>query len=180
MYNFNLCSSFLNKLIVFVITISLLSVSFSFSFDENIKQELNTLYEATSFCEYYNTITNFSYDIINKILESANIVSTLSSSQKDNTDNKEKNSKKDYNLYLLKTANERETNNLKILNYYNFSLFYILLDRNFYFNSLLSKFFFKLHVFKLNTITTFFCYFARGNIDYIIKFNNIIINLRLV
>lgn len=180
MYNFNLCLSFLNKFIALFVTISLLSVSFSFNFDENIKQELNTLYEATSVCEYYNTITNFSYGIINKILESTNIVSTVSSSQKDNTDKKEEKTNKDYSLYLLKSSNEKENSNLKIFDHYNFSLFYILLNRNFYFNFLLNNFFFKLHIFKLDTITTFFCYFARGNIDYIINFNNIIRNLRLV
>ena len=76
MYNFKLCLSFLNKFVVLLITISLLFVSFSFNFEKNIKQELSNLYEATSVCACYNTITNFSYVIINKILESTKIVLT--------------------------------------------------------------------------------------------------------
>ena len=111
MYNLKFCSSFFYKVVSFLLTISLLSVSFSFSFDENVKQKLNDLYEATSVCEYYNTITNFSYGIINKILESAKITLTETAAQKDNTEKKEKENNNQNNLYFVKSTNEKEINN---------------------------------------------------------------------
>lgn len=173
MYNFKLCLSFLNKFVVLLITISLLFVSFSFNFEKNIKQELSNLYEATSVCACYNTITNFSYVIINKILESTKIVLTEETSQK--SDNKKEEQKNDTqnNLYFVKSTNEKEINNLKNLNYFKFYLSDILLNTKICFVFVLSTVIFKLNLFKLNTVKTIFCYFARGNIDSINIINNI-------
>ena len=120
MYNFNFCSSLFNRVIALLVTISLLSVSFSFNFDKNIKKEFNVLYEATSVCEYYNTLTNFSYGIINKILESTNIVLTEANSQKSNTEKKEKEENNEQNnLYFVKSNNEKEITTSKKFNIYN-------------------------------------------------------------
>ena len=179
MYNFGFCSSFFNKIVVSLITISLLSVSFSFNFDKNIEQEFNTLYKATSVCEYYNTITNFSYGIINKILKSANMISTdVVSSQKSNEEKKDTKNNNPSDLYFVQLTNEKEANH--IMNFSNFSSFYSLLNSNICFNLLLNKIFFKFHIFELSCIQTFFHYFARGNIEGNILINNLLIENRLV
>ena len=180
MYNFKWCSLFLNKFITLLVTISLLSVSFSFNFEENIKQELNTLYEATSVCEYYNAITNFSYGIINKILESTNIVLTEKTTQKNNAEKKDQKDSTKNNLYFVKSTNEKELNNSKFLNNYNFYSSHILLNREIYFIVALNKIIVKFHIFKLSHVKTIFCYFARGNIDSILNITNRIKMLRLV
>ncbi len=180
MYNFNRCSSFLNKFITLLVTISLLSVSFSFNFEENIKQELNTLYEATSVCEYYNAITNFSYDIINKILESTNIALTEKSTQKNGAEKKNQKSSTKNNLYFVKSANEKELNNSSFFNHYKFYSSDILLNKEIYFVFTLNKIIIKFHIFKLSRVKTIFCYFARGNIDSILNITNKIKLLRLV
>ena len=73
MYRFNFTFLF-NKFVAFLLIFSLSVLSFSFSADENVKQEINTLYNATSISDYYKSITNFSYTLINKILESANVI----------------------------------------------------------------------------------------------------------
>lgn len=173
MYNFSLCSSFLNKFVVLAVTISLLFVSFSFSFEKNIKQELSNLCEATSVCACYNTITNFSYGIINKILESTKIVLTEENSQKNNNEKEEQKNDTQNNLYFVKSTNEKEINNLKNFNYFKFYLSDILLNKKICFVFVLSTVIFKFNLFKLNTVKTIFCYFARGNIDSINIINNI-------
>ena len=180
MYNFNLCSSFFNKFISIFLTISLLSVSFSFYFDENIKRELNILYEATSVCEYYNTITNFSYGIINKILESTNINLTETTSQKNNTDKKENNKNEQNSLYFVKTGSEKEIRDSnKISNYNTLQSNIFLINNNNCFNFLLENVTYNLYTFKLICITFFLCYCARDNIEDI-NINNIIRKVRLV
>ena len=178
MYNLSFCSSFFNKIIALLLTVSLLSVSFSFNFDKGIKQELNALYEATSVCEYYNTLTNFSYGIINKILESTNIVLTETSSQKDKTENKDQKNNKQNDLYFVKSTNEKEINHLKSFNTIPF--FNTLLNKNICFNFLLNKNIFNFLIFQLSCTMTFFCYFARRSIDDNIIINNILIKNRLV
>ena len=180
MYNFSLYSSFLNKFIALFVTITLLFVSFSFRFEANLKQELNNLYEATSVCEYYNTITNFSYGIINKILESTNINLTTPVSQNDKAGKKEEPKNNQDNLYFVKSTNERESANIKTFNYSNIYLYDILLSQNIYSSMLLNKIFLKFHIFKISHIPTIFCYLARGNIDDIIKINNILKDIRFV
>lgn len=184
MYDFILYSCFLKKFITLLLTITLLSVSFSFNFDKNITQELNTLYEATSVCEYYNTITNLSYSIINKILESTNINLTTSVSQRNEMEKKEKEEKEQsnkYNLYFVKTTFEKEVKYSKIFNNYKFSIQNILLlNKLFYFNLLSSKFLFTDNIFKLSYIAVFFCYLARDNIEGNLNINNIIREVRLV
>ena len=173
MYNFKLYSSFLNKFVALLVTISLLFVSFSFNFEKNIKQELSNLYEATSVCACYITITNFSYGIINKILESTKIVLTKENSQKSDNEKEEQKSNTQNNLYFLKSTNEKELNSLKSFNYFKFYLSDILLNTKICFAFVLSTITFKLNLFKLNTVKTIFCYLARGNIDCINIINNI-------
>ena len=180
MYNFNLYSLFFNKLISLLVTISLLSVSFFFYFDENIKQELNILYEATSVCEYYNTITNFSYGIINKILESTNITLTETASTQNNTDKKEKTNNEQNNLYFVKSTNEKEISESKKINDYNAIVSNIFLINTTQLNILLKNFTYHFCTFKLICIIIIlFCYFARNNIESI-NINNIIKKVRLV
>lgn len=177
MYNSNLFVSFFNKSIALLVIFSLLSISFSFNIDENVKQEIDTLYKSTSICEYYNSLAKFSYGVINKILESTNIFLTYKTSQSDNNKEESKKSGEQNNLYFVKTTTE---NDLKIslskdLNDYSLSL----LGGESYSTPLLSNIVFKFHMFKLTCITVLFCYFARGNID-IINFNNMIKENRLV
>ncbi len=178
MYNLKICSSFFYKIVSFLLTISLLSVSFSFSFDENIKQKLNNLYEATSVCEYYNTITNFSYGIINKILESTKITLNEQSPQKNNTEKKEKESNQQNNLYFVKSTNEKEINNSKKISNYNFPSLNVFFSGNTDFNFLINNFVYRIYTFKLTCITLLLCYFARDNIDE--NINKIIKKVRLV
>jgi len=179
MYNFDFCSSFFNKIVVLLITISLLSVSFSFNFDKNTKQELNDLYKATSVCEYYNAITNFSYGIINKILKSTDIISTNDDfSQKEDTPEKATKEFNSTDLCFVQLTNEEGIKFLK--NFNTFYFFCPLLDTYFSFNLLLNKIFFKFHIFELSCIQTFFHYFARGNIEENILINNILMENRLV
>lgn len=179
MYNIKFYFLFINRFVALLLTISLLSISFSFNFDKNIKQEFNTLYKATSVCEYYTTLTNFSYGIINKILKSVNMVSKDETcSQKNKTEKKDTKNSDSSDLYFVQLTNEKEANH--IMNFSNFSPFYSLLNSNICFAFLLNKIFFKFHIFELNCIQTFFHYFARGNIEGNILINNLLIENRLV
>lgn len=178
MYNLGVCSSFFYKIVSFLLTVSLLSVSFSFSFDENIKQKLNDLYKATSVCEYYNTITNFSYGIINKILESTKInLTEETTTQKNNTEKKESNNQ--YNLYFVNSTNEKEINNSKKINNYNFSSLNVFCSSNEDFGFSLNQFVYRIYMLNLTCITLLLCFFARDNIDDI-NINRIIKKVRLV
>ena len=177
MYNFKLFPSLFNKIIIFFMIISLLSLSFSFNFDKNIKQELNTLYEATSFCEYYNSITNFSYSIINKILESTNIVLEKGFPQK-NKDTNNNSNKDKKTLDFVQLNKQQEKSNLK--NFVSNDLVcYGLLQLNNKITYFYKILIFELHILQLVIIGLFFCYFARRNIDENIILNNILEN-RLV
>lgn len=179
MYNIRFYFLFINRFIALLLTISLLSVSFSFNFDKNIKQEFNTLYKATSVCEYYNAVTNFSYGIINKILKSANMVSKDETcSQSNNAEKKDTKNNNRSDLCFVQLTNERETNHT--INFSNFSSFYSLLNSNIRFDFLLNKIFLKFHIFELSCIPTFFHYFARGNIEDNILNNNLLTGNRLV
>jgi hypothetical protein len=166
-------------MVSFLLTISLLSVSFSFSFDKNVKEKLNILYEATSVCEYYNTLTNLSYGIINKILESTKITLTEKTSQKDNTEKKEKENSNQNNLYFVNSTNEKEINSSKKINNYNFPSLNVFFNDNTGFNFLINNFVYRIYTFKLTCITLLLCYFARDNIDDI-NINKIIKKVRLV
>ena len=174
MYNFNYCLTFFNKIIIWLVTISLLSVSFSFNFDGKIKQELNTLCEATSISDYYNTLTNLSYGIINKILESTNISLAEKVSQENNTEKEEEKSNTQNNLYFVKSTNEKEVTNSIKFNYYKFYLSDMLSVKNISFILSLNKIFLKFQNIGFIYIKNAFCYFARGNIDGILINNNII------
>lgn len=176
MYNNSIFLSFFNKSIALLVIVSLLSISFSFNIDENVKQELNTLYKSTSICEYYNTLTNFSYGIINKILESTNIFLADKTSQSDNNKEESKNSAEQNNLYFVKTTNETKISTSKNINNYNISM---LCEQN-YSTPLLNKIIFKFHTLKLSCITLLFCYFARDSIGENINIINIIKGFRLV
>ena len=170
MYRINLFIPLFNKIIVYMIIFSLLSVSFSFNIHENIKQELNDLYKATSVCEYYNTITNFSYGIINKILESTNIV--LTNSTKNNNERKENNTKRVNYLDFVQPKNEHNIKNFKSINN-NFinKLLYCFNENNYFQKSILIKYIYNSKTFMLMFYK--FYYYARGNIEDIINFNNI-------
>ena len=174
MYNSNLFVSFFNKSIALSVIFSLLSVSFCFNIDKKFKHEINTLYKSTSICEYYNSLANFSYGIINKILESTNIFLVDKSSQSNNNNKENKKNSEQNKLYFVKTTTENDlkTSLSKDFNGFAFSL--LCKD-----STLLNNIIFKFHIFKLTCTTILFCYFARGNID-IINFNNIMKENRLV
>ena len=154
---------------------SLLSISFSFNIDENIKQEFGTLCKSTSICEYYNSIANFSYGVINKILESTKINLVATPTQKDKDENKDKKSSSQKDLYFVKTTTEKELKVSEKIGDYNF----YLLSKESYSAPLLNELISKFHIFKLSCITLLFCYFARDSIGDI-NINNIIGKVRLV
>ena len=174
MYRFNFTFLF-NRLVTFVLIFSLSVLSFSFTTDENVKQEINTLYNATSISEYYNSITNFSYTLINKILESANVVLTEKSSKKRN-DNKQNKTTKE-KLDFVKLNSEKE---IKFLNNHSSVFYNILFDTYTFFYDLAINVVPNLYDFNSFYIKTNCCYFARGNIENIININNIAIENRLV
>lgn len=176
MYKFNLFLSFFNKTVALLIIFSLLSISFSFNVDKNIKQEFGTLYKSTSISEYYNSIANFSYGVINKILESTNIFIVNKTSQNDREKEGNKNNTNKNDLYFVKTTTEKELKVSQKFNAYNF----VLTGKQSYIAPLLNKIIFKFHTFKLTCITLLFCYFARDNIGENININNIIGKIRLV
>ena len=179
MYKFNLFLSLFNRFVALSVIFSLLVISFSFNIDNEIKKEFGTLYKSTSISDYYNSIANFSYGIINKILESTNIVlSDKTTNQREDEDKKDTAKNKE-NLAFVKTDNENKIKTAVFQNNCNGSVLCALLNTNFNFNYLLRKFIFRLHMFRFCFITTIFCYFARGNID-IINFNNMIEGNRLV
>ena len=175
MYKFNSFLSLLNKSIALLITFSLLSISFSFNIDETVKQEFGMLYKSTSISEYYNSITNFSYGIINKILESTKINLVPTATQKDNAENKENKSTGQKDLYFVKTTTE---NDLKVSRNVN-DCSVSLLNENSYCTPMSNNIIFKFHTFKLTCITILFCYFARDSIGENI-INNITGKVRLV
>ena len=175
MYNSNLFVSFFNKSIALLVIFSLLSISFSFNIDENVKQEIDTLYKSTSICEYYNSLAKFSYGVINKILESTNIFLTDKTSQSDNNKEESKKSGEQNNLYFVKTTTENDLKVSKNVNNCSVSL----LNENSYSTPLLNNIIFKFHTFKLTCITILFCYFARDSIGENI-INNITGKIRLV
>ena len=175
MYKFNLFLSFFNKTIALLITFSLLSISFSFNIDKNIKQEFGTLYKSTSICEYYNSIANFSYGVINKILESTNIFLIDRTSKNDTNKEESKKSNNQNDLYFVKTTTEKELKVSEKVGDYNFSL----LGNGSYSALLLNDIISKFHTLKLSCITMIFCYFARDSIGDI-NINNIIGKVRLV
>ena len=178
MYKINSFLSVFNKSIALLVTISLLSITVFFNIDENVKQDLNTICKATSISDYYRSVTNFSYNVINKILESTNIFLTNTKTQKENKDTQKKETNKE-NLAFVKTDNENKIKVSKFFNNYNFCDFSYLSTAGNNFKFLLNSFFFHIHTLKLSLATMFCCYFARGNID-IINLNNIIKENRLV
>lgn len=175
MYNNNLFISFFNKCLALLVIFSLLSISFSFNIDETVKQEFGVLYKSTSISEYYNSITNFSYGIINKILESTNINLVSTTSQKNEAENKDKKSSGQKDLYFVKTTTENDLKLSKNFDNCGFSL----LNEKSYSTPLLNKIIFKFYTFKLMCITILFCYFARDNIEDI-NIINITGKVRLV
>ena len=174
MYRFNFTFLF-NKFVTFVLIFSLSVLSFSFSADENIKQELNTLYNATSISDYYNSITNFSYTLINKILESANVVLTEKSSKKRNDNKQNKTTKEKFDFVKLNTEKE-----IKFLNNHSSVFYNILFDTYIFFYDLPINVIPNLYDFGSFYIKTDYCYFARGNIEDIININNTVKENRLV
>ena len=177
MYKVNLFLSFFNKTIALLITFSLLSISFSFNIDENIKQEFGTIYKSTSISEYYNSIANFSYGIINKILESTKIVLVDKTSQNGSKKEENKKSNSQNDLFFVKTTNETKLGTSKNLDNNNHNI--SLLGEKSCSAPLLSESVFKFHTLKLICITMLFCYFARDGIEDI-NINNIIEKIRLV
>lgn len=175
MYRFNFILLF-NKFISLLLIFSLSVLSFSFSADENIKQEIGVLYSATSISNYYNSITKISYNLINKILESANVVVNVTSSQKEKNKKEQKN-KNNKNLDLLKLNAEKE---IKLSDTYHSSFYTVLFDAHIFSYQTVSGSVRNLFVYGLFYIKTSFCYFARGNIDNIININNIMEGNRLV
>ncbi len=180
MYKINSFLSVFNKSIALLVTISLLSISFAFNMDENVKKELDTLYKSTSICEYYNSITNFSYGIINKILESTKIVLVDKTSQSDKNKEENKKNTEQNKLYFVKTTNETKVSSSRNLQNSGFSFVSSLISTDNSFNLLLNKNIFKFCIFKLSCIVLLFCYFARDNIGENININNIIKRFRLV
>ncbi len=178
MYKINSFLSVFNKSIALLVIFSILSVTFSFNIDENIKQDLNTICKATSVSDYYRSLTNFSYNIIGKILESTNISLTGTKTQEENKDTQKKANNKE-SLTFVKTDNEIKIKAPNLLTNYNFYDFGFIPSTGNNFKFLLNKFFFHIHTLKLSLATMFCCYFARGNID-IINLNNIIKENRLV
>ncbi len=164
-----------NKLISFLLAFSLLAATFSFASDENIRQEFSLLYKATSICEYYNSVTNFSYEVISKVLKSANVNLTCSSAKAKNS-KKEKQNKTNSRLDFVQPNNENILKTFKSADSFDNILFF---NNNFKFSrsediSFINSFITLLFMVLLN-----FCYFARGNIDNI-KFYNKTVKNRLV
>ena len=178
MYKFNSFLSLLNKSIALLITFSLLSISFSFYFDENIKRELNILYEATSVCEYYNTITNFSYGIINKILESTKIV-LKDTASKNSSKEKKNDTKQNNKIEFVKVENEKELKAVNTFSDNDLSFVYTFGSSTKIMN-ILKTFVLDFYTLFLNKQNLLFCYFPRGNIDTNININSIIEEIRLV
>lgn len=166
MINLNYLSSLLNKTVSFLLALSLLAATFSFAADENVKQDFSILYKATSICEYYSSLANFSYEMIDKVLKSANINLSYSSTKTNSTNNKKKN-KQNTRFDFVEPNNENDIKNLKSVNlYYGSVLFFENSFKIYTLENIISI----NNIFVLLFLFFGFCYFARGNIEDNIKF----------
>lgn len=174
MYKYDV-TLFIRKTVAFFITFSLMLCLFSFNIDEFVKQDFVMLYNATSISDCYNSITNVSFNIINSILKSVNVVSVINSeSSKGNNSKQDKKSKQKDNLYF----NVQNSNNLKIVKN-------VFVENLFYMTTYLKSFVFERRKFYIDIFYFIFmlfgfCYAARGNIDNIINLNNLTKSFRLV
>ncbi|MBQ3942696.1 MAG: hypothetical protein II669_00075 [Elusimicrobia bacterium] len=178
MYKFGLFLSFINKSIALLIIFALLSVSFSFNINANIKEEFNSLYKTTSISEYYNSIANFSYGIINKILESTKIV-LKDTASKNSSKGKKNNTKQNNKIEFVKVENEKELKAVNTFSDNDLSFVYTFGSSTKIMN-ILKTFVLDFYTLFLNKQNLLFCYFPRGNIDTNININSIIEEIRLV
>ena len=176
MINLNCLSSLYNKTISFLLALSLLAATFSFAADDKIKQEFSALYKSTSICEYYNSMTKFSYGIISKVLKSSNINFAYTSKKTENSKDK-KQSKKNNRFDFVQSNNESDLKIFKSMNLLYGSIFFS--GNNFKFHSSDNTVFIN-NIIVLLFIFFGFCCLARGNIDNDIKFYNKIIKYCLV
>ena len=165
---YNFYSSLLNRIISFLLAFSLLAVTFTFAVDENVKQEFSVLYRATSICEYYNSLTNLSYDIINKVLKSANVNISFANTKTNTTKNKKTN-KKNSRFDFVQPNNENSIKNLTAQKLSLTNIVFVPDNLKFY---SIENYTLVNNIFILFFILLSFCYFARGNIDDNINFYN--------
>ena len=174
MYKYNI-TLFIRKTVAFFITLSLMLCLFSFNIDEFVKQDFVMLYNATSISDCYISITNVSFNIINNILKSVNVVWAVNSeNNKESNSKQDKKSKQKDNLYF----NVQNSNNLKVFK--NVSV-----ENLFYMTTYLKSFVFERRIFYTDIfyfvfVLFGFCYAARGNIDNIINLKNLTKSFRLV
>ncbi|MFA7074386.1 MAG: hypothetical protein WC234_04270 [Endomicrobiaceae bacterium] len=157
------------------ITISLLSVSFlNLEINNNIKTDINNIYQATSMSDYYKFITAIPIKLVSKfIITNTNDSSASSDTHNNNNNNKE--NKNGNNTVFINTssANVKTFDTLNSLdkNFMNYSRYIVKFDIN------CNYFYVFLFAFLIILLSSGML--ARGNIDDNIKINNMK-KLRLV
>jgi len=156
-----------------LITVSLLSVSFSnIDINNDIKSDINNIYQATSVIEYYNFITDIPIKLVSKFIMMH--VDTSSDSNKQNKKQNNNTNSKDiafitnsiYNVKILKTVNSFDKT---ITNYSTYNVCSIV---NYNYCCLF------LFVFVIMLLSSRLL--ARGDTEDNIKFNNNMNEIRLV
>jgi len=157
-----------------LITVSLLSVSFSnIDINNDIKSDINNIYQATSVIEYYNFITDIPIKLVSKFIM-MNVINTSSDSNQQNKKQNNNKNTKDiafitnsiYNGKILKTANNF---NKIIPDYSAYKVRYIV---NYNYCCIF------LFVFVIMLMSSRLL--ARGDTEDNIKFNNNMDKIRLV